>query len=95
VVDLKLILYLLAKNNPGYFYLGSINREGETDPVVLEHFHIVVLFPYFTPDGEFHTAVMERNTETSVESLTKRYPADFIHLVRLEAVSGYNPPYIE
>ena len=95
IVQLKEVLYLLAASDPGNFYLGSVNRDFGTDPVLRQHTHVVVLFPYLLDDGEFRVAVFERNVETSTESLLKRYPNDYIHLVRVRASSAYVPPVIE
>jgi len=95
IFELKEVLYLLAASNPGNFYLGSVNREFGTDPVLRQHTHVVVLFPYLLDDGEFRVVVFERNIETSTESLLKRYPNDYIHLVRIRASSAYVPPVIE
>jgi hypothetical protein len=95
VVDMKEVLYLLAIQDPGYFYLGSVNKEFGTDPVLRQHTHVVVLFPYFTGDGKFRVSVMERNVETSLQSLADRYPDDFIHLVRIRAERNYVPPVIK
>jgi len=95
VRDLDLILFLLARVEPGYFYLGSINRDFGTDPVLKQHVHIAAFFPYFDENGVFHTVVMERNNETRLASLKNRYPSDHVHLVRLPVSEGYNPPFVE
>lgn len=92
--SLTRVLYELARTEPGTFYLGSVNRLFGSDPVLRQHTHVVALFPYFTEDGRFEVAVMERNVETSVESLQRRYPDDFIHLVRVRGDHGFVPPQI-
>ena len=71
--------------------VGSIQLVG-TDPVLKQHVHTVVLFPYFDESGVFRLVVMERNSETGISSLKNRYAADHIHLVRLPAFAGYTPP---
>lgn len=91
VADLETLLFSAAFRNPGFVYLGSINSEYGKEPRLRQHFHIVVLLPYFTANGDFRIAVMERNTENSTASLIKRYPADFIHLVRLDAQGLFQP----
>jgi len=93
--ELKGILFYLAVREPGTFYLGSINREYGNEPILRQHYHIVVLFPYFLETGEFRVVVFERNVESDLASLNKRYPGDFIHLVRIEADTIFNPPRIE
>ncbi len=93
--DLELILYLLARVEPGHFYLGSVNRDYGTDPVLKQHLHIVVFFPYFDENGVFKAVVMERNRETGIDSLKSRYPTDDVHLVRLPVSDVYKPPLVE
>jgi hypothetical protein len=92
IASLKFALYELAVENPGYFYLGSVNREYGSNPVLREHTHVVALFPYFDESGAFQVAVMERNLETGIESLKKRYPYDYIHLERVAASTEFQPP---
>ena len=91
VAQLKLLLFLLASREPGTIYLGSLNQEYGSDPVIRQHVHLAVLIPYFLPDGTFDVAVFEINRETSVASLDERYGADYIHLVRIEGSSGFQP----
>jgi hypothetical protein len=95
IQEIEGILFSLAILEPGYFYLGSINREFGADPVLRQHVHVVVLFPYFTSKGEFRVAVFERNVETGLPFLKKRFEGNFIHLVRIKADSLFDPPRIE
>lgn len=92
VAQLDTILYNLAIDYPGCFYLGSVNGDFGKNPVLHEHFHVVVLLPYFDGDGKFHAAVVERNRETSVESLTKTYKGTHIHLVRIDSDGEFKLP---
>jgi len=93
--DLQFVLYALAVRQPGYFYLGSVNHELADYPGIREHSHVVALFPYFAPDGRFTVAVMERNIETGVESLLRRFPGDAIYLERIHASRNFDPPEID
>lgn len=93
--DLPEVLYRLARTEPGTMYLGSVAREYGSDPVLRQHSHVVVFFPWFDEDGVFRIAVMERNVETSLESILERYPWDLVHLVRVHATERYVPPIIE
>ena len=95
VSELERILYLLAVRDPGRFYIGSVNREFGEAPVLRQHVHVVVLFPYFTSEGRFKIAVMERNVESSMASLRRRYSDDHIHLVRAEADERFAPPVVD
>jgi len=92
VSSLESVLYLLALENPGTFYLGSVNVPFGTGPVIRQHTHVVVLFPWFTSRGDFKVTVLERNIETSLDSLNSRYGSDFVHLVRVNAAGGFQLP---
>lgn len=92
--DLSRVLYWLAIHEPGHFYIASFNKEFGTSPVLRQHVHLAALFPYFDEAGEFRTVVMERNVESSVVSLQRRYVGDFVHLVRAQASSNFSPPRI-
>ncbi len=95
VKDLKFLLFYLTRKNPGFFYIGSVNREFGRDPVLRQHFHVVVIFPYFDRSGNFRVTVMERNVETSIESLFKRYGENYIHLVKVKADKKFIPLLFE
>ena len=95
VKDIKFLMFWLSKLYPGYFFIGSVNKEFGKDPALRQHFHIVVLFPYFDSGGSFHVAVMERNKNTSITSLLKRYKENYIHLVKIKAEGVFKPIFIE
>ena len=97
VRDLWQIMYLLAITEPGHFYLGSINGEFGANPMLWQHYHVVVLFPYFDQQGVFRVAVMERNVETGVNSLIRRYAHHYIHLVSVRAPQQgmFLPPLVQ
>ncbi len=88
------IMYLLAVDEPGNFYIASLSREFGDDPPLHQHVHVAVLFPYLDERGRFLVTVLERNVETSIESLNRRYGNDYIHLVRVRADQAYTPPVI-
>ena len=92
VMELEFALYFLAREDPGTFYFASVNRSFGTEPVLRQHTHVVVLFPYFDELGEFRVSVMERNVETSLASLRQRYGDDYIHLTRAAARPEFDPP---
>ncbi len=92
VDSLTQVLYWLARNEPGTFYLGSINRLFGSDPVLRQHTHVVVFLPYFDETGRFRVAVMERNVETSIASLQRRYGNDHVHLVRVRGGADFRAP---
>lgn len=92
VEDLPGVFYWLALKEPGNIYLGSVNRSFGTAPVLRQHSHVVVFFPYFDERGSLQVAVMERNVESSLTSLQRRYRGDFVHLVRVPATLPFSPP---
>ncbi|TVR90744.1 MAG: hypothetical protein EA428_07495 [Spirochaetaceae bacterium] len=94
VSELGRIMYLLAVSEPGHFYLGSLSRPFGEEPVLRQHTHVAVLFPYIDRNGIFRVVVMERNVESSLVSLRRRYENEFIHLVRVRADERYEPPHI-
>ncbi|MCX7039958.1 MAG: hypothetical protein NT005_12605 [Spirochaetes bacterium] len=98
VENLPTILYLLARRDPGAIYLGSVNSSPEAGAAsggIRQHHHVVVLFPYVEEPGVFRQVVMERNLETSLESMRQRYAGSFVHLVRLDSAGEFAPPAVE
>ena len=93
--DLKIILYMLAVQQPGFFYIGSVNREYGSDPVLKQHVHVVTLFPYFDKNGIFRVVVLERNLETGISSLKRRYSGDYIHIVKIPVTDSFILPSVE
>ena len=95
VEDLELLLFLEAAANPGHFYIGSLNREYGGQPVLRQHFHMVVHFPYFRADGSFAAAVFDTGSESTLPALIRRFPGAYIHLVRLPLGQSFLPPLPE
>jgi hypothetical protein len=91
VEDLELLLFLETAANPGNFYIGSLNREYGTDPVLRQHFHLVVMIPYFTPAGAIRVAVFDRNREATLKGTIERYADAYIHLVRMPLGEKFLP----
>ena len=100
VPRLEYLLYFLARANPGQLYVGSVNAPSalavsEGTPTLRQHHHVVILLPYFDAGGAFRVAVMERNLQTSLASLTRRYGSEYVHLVRIDAEGSFSPPKSE
>jgi len=77
------LLYTLAIDEPGKFYLAAVNNEigppsTETNPQgkprMRQYFHIAAFVPYFSESGIFHVAVFESAAETSIQAFRNRYP---------------------
>jgi len=92
VEELPLVLYLETVRSPGMFYLGSVNREYGSDPVMRQHFHLLVFLPYFTESGAFRVAVFDRGRESSLGEVRTRFTGNFVHLVRLPLGNSFEPP---
>ena len=90
IANLKSVLYYLAVTNPGYIYLGSVNGDFGKDPVLRQHFHVVVFLPYIGPTGNFYPMVYERNIKRPIDDFIKRYPKDSIHLVRVKVDKDFS-----
>jgi hypothetical protein len=95
VEELELALFLDAARHPGSFYLGSLNRElaglpGQ--PVLRQHYHLAVFFPFFTTDGEFRVAVFDLTRESSLADMRRRFAGHFVHLERLAAGGEWVAP---
>jgi hypothetical protein len=98
VENLSLVLAVLARGEPGTFYLGSVNSEpapGSGPGGLRQHHHVVVLFPFVDAGGTLRLVVMERNAESSVASLAARYPGSSVHLVRVGSEGVFSPPSVE
>jgi hypothetical protein len=100
VPALRFLLYFLARKDPGTIYLASVNAASaqasqEGTPTLRQHHHVVVLFPCFDEKGAFQVVVMERNLETSLASLDRRFASEYVHLVRLDSTGAFSLPRIE
>jgi hypothetical protein len=95
VKDLKLLLYILATTEPGHFYLSSINNLYPKNPLLRQHFHVVVLFPYFDEHGCFQIVVLDQHKEQSIDSFIAQYSSDFIHFVRVKAFGEFSLSAVE
>jgi hypothetical protein len=100
VTQLEYLLYFLARQDPGGMYIASVNAAAPASvsqgtPMLRMHHHVAVLFPYFDAGGVFRVVVMERNHETSLSSLARRYGTESAHLVRVETEGEFAPPKIE
>jgi hypothetical protein len=83
VEGLQALLYTLAIDEPGRFYLAAVNNETGPPtsddnprglPRMRSYFHVMAFIPYFTEHGVFQIAVFESAAETSISAFKKRYP---------------------
>jgi len=82
IEGLQALLYTLAIDEPGRFYLAAVNNERgplstpenpRGTPRMREYFHVAALIPYFNERGVFQIAVFESAAETSFNALKNRY----------------------
>jgi hypothetical protein len=97
MASLKAELYFLARREPGVMYIGSVNAPSALAvaagmPTLRQHHHVVVLLPYFDDRGVFHVVVMERNLETGIPSLQRRFGTEYVNLVRITTDGGFQLP---
>jgi len=95
------MLYTLAIDEPGRFYLAAVNTETgpaatrenpRGAPRLRQYFHIAALIPYFDELGEFRIVVFESAAETSFNSFKNRYPIGYnVNLVRIPVKTAFDP----
>jgi hypothetical protein len=94
------LLYTLAIDDPGAFYLAAVNTEmgppATADnprgrPRMRQYFHVAALVPYFNEYGVFQIAVFESAAETSFTVFKNRYPGHQVNLVRVLLESRFEP----
>ena len=95
------LLYTLAIDEPGKFFLATVNAEGGPPttpsnprgmPRMRRYFHIAALIPYFNEYGVFQVAVFESAAETSITAFRTRYTADHhVNLVRVPVETIFDP----
>lgn len=90
--NIRMILYILARRDPGHLYFGSLSREASGNIPVLLHHHLAVFFPYVDQRGVFRIVVLERNVETTIDYLKRQFPAEYVHLVRIDSDGDFAPP---
>lgn len=95
LTDLAWIMYFMMIKNPGRIYLLSVNMDFGKDPVLVQHIHTAVLFPYLDKQGRFVLRIFERGRETSLTSLNRRYAASYGHLVYLETGDSFRLPALD
>jgi hypothetical protein len=83
VEGLQPLLYTLAIDEPGNFYLAAINNEigppatqenPRGAPRMRQYFHITAFVPYFSEGGVFHIAVFESAAENTFSDFRDRFP---------------------
>ena len=93
VEGLQPLLYMLAIDEPGMFYLAAINNERgpiateenpRGAPRMREYYHITALIPYFSEGGVFHIAVFESAAENSFIDFRNRFPPSSPRLMNEE-----------
>jgi hypothetical protein len=94
------LLYTLAIDEPGKFYLAAVNTETKVPepqantpriPIIRQYFHVAALIPYFNENGTFQVAVFESAAETSINAFRSRYPGHYISLVRIPVETTFEP----
>ena len=94
------LLYTLAIDEPGRFYLAAINNEigppatGTNPrgiPRMRQYFHVAALVPYFNQNGVFAVAVFESAAENTFNTFRARYSGHNVNLVRVPVGIHFDP----
>ncbi|MDR1858403.1 MAG: hypothetical protein LBQ69_02930 [Treponema sp.] len=94
------LLYTLAIDEPGKFFLAAVNTEGGPPvtpdnprglPRMRQYFHVAALVPYFNEHGVFQVAVFESAAETSITAFRARYPGHYVSMVRVPLETTFDP----
>jgi hypothetical protein len=92
------LLYTLAVDEPGKFYLAAVNTELQSSdntprrvPIIRQYFHVAALVPYFSEHGVFQIAVFESAAETAFNAFKARYPGHYVSLVRVPVETTFEP----
>jgi hypothetical protein len=97
---IQALLYTLAIDEPDNFYLAAVNTEmgpaataenPRGRPRLRQYYHIAALVPYFNEYGVFQVAVFESAAETSFNNFKKRYPGQYLNLVRIPVEASFEP----
>jgi hypothetical protein len=100
IEGLQPLLYTLAIDEPGRFYLAAVNNEigppttednPRGRPRMRQYFHVAALVPYFNEYGNFQVAVFESAEETSFNAFKSRYPEHYANLVRIPVETVFEP----
>ncbi|MDR0456853.1 MAG: hypothetical protein LBH20_09255 [Treponema sp.] len=100
VEGLQPLLYALAIDEPGKFYLAAVNNEigppttednPRGTPRMRQYFHVAALVPFFNEYGIFQVAVFESAAETSFNAFKSRYPGHYVSLVRVPVETVFDP----
>lgn len=89
VKELLPMLYWLAANEGGHWYLGALSRErGErgnaANPFLRYYHHAAAFFPWFDEKGQLRVAVFESAAETPVETFVERNRDAWVFLTRVD-----------
>ncbi len=91
VSQIETVMYELAKENPGHFYLGSVNMLVHNEYELRKHLHVAVFFPWLDEEGRLELKIMETNDETTIDSFKNRYKGEYVHLVSVPQIGVFKP----
>lgn len=91
VSSIETVMYELAKENTGHFYLGSVNLLAHGEYELRKHLHVAVFFPWLDEEGRLVLKILETNEETSPASFIRRYQGEYVHLVSIPQTGVFKP----
>lgn len=91
VSSIETVMYELARENTGHFYLGSVNVQVHGEYELRKHLHVAVFFPWLDEEGRLVLKILETNAETSPSSFMRRYQGEYVHLVSIPHTGAFKP----
>lgn len=88
IKNLKPLLYVLAAENPTYFYLAAIRRRVAPSAGKPEYYTFdkaAAVFPFFDANKRFGCVVFDSGEEMTLSQFVKKYPGSYISLSRVLA----------
>ncbi|HAK68225.1 MAG TPA: hypothetical protein DEO40_02690 [Treponema sp.] len=82
--------YILAINEPSWFYIGAIRHSSSSKPDESVFDGNAAFFPYFRSDGRFDCVVFQNGREITLAQFIKNNPGAYVHLERIKSSLIYD-----
>lgn len=91
VPPLKTIMYMLAIQEPGRFYLGALRHVEKAEQEIVVYNEAAAFFPIFDRNGRFSVIVFKDGKELTIEEFVEEYKDESVQLVRLNSSEQFFP----
>ena len=85
------LLYVLAANEPDWFYIGAIRHSSKISTGESVFDGNAAFFPYFRDDGKFDCVVFQNGKELTIRQFISNNPDAYVHLERIQSYEGFYP----